>query len=185
MDDVPFAPPDARDVSTACAGAFAAADAWFAAGKTLFDLEPGAAAGLGELVRRLLFHNLQVWHYEDHGRTDDDALILVGWRGAMRHNKHRNECINAIDGLFHSSHVPTAPLHSESLGALLDRITILDLKRRNFRLRDAATADAVQQQRDELVAYAADLAARLGSGRVRVQKVPRLKLYLPVAPVGG
>ncbi|MBL8749968.1 MAG: DUF4254 domain-containing protein [Planctomycetes bacterium] len=172
-------------MTAACAGAFAAADEWFAAGRTLFDLEPAATTGLDELVRRLLFHNLQVWHYEDHGRTDEDALILIGWRGAMRHNKHRNESINAIDALFLANHAPTAPLHSESLGALLDRITILDLKRRNFRLRDTATADAVRQQRDELVDYAADLADRLASGRVRVQKVPRLKLYLPVAPVGG
>lgn len=130
---------------------------------------------------KLLYHNFQVWHYEDYGRTDDNALIVVGWRGAMLHNRHRNDLINEIDARLAPFHCATAPLHSESVGALADRLTILYLKYKNYLPRCAATAARVRAQLVELSAYAADLQARIIAGKARCQQVPRLKLYLPAA----
>ena len=189
--DVPFVPnpneplPGPDDVRRAFTRAFAAGDVWFAVLLGLHDAEPPAGTDLAALVLRLLHHNHQVWHYEDLGRTHVDEQVLAGWHGAMRHNKHRNECINAIDALFLARQSPSAPLHSESLGALADRITILWLKHKNYLDRDRAVAEAVRRQFAELVDHAASLAQKLAAGEVRVQVVPRLKLYhsAPPAPV--
>ncbi len=168
-------------VGPALAAAFATADVWFAEQRQLFDWSGPDSSDLQAMVAELLYHNFQVWHYEDLGRSDADASILIGWRGAMRHNQHRNQLINAIDALHSARHRPDAPLHSESLGALVDRLTILYLKHKNYLLRCTATAAAVRAQLDELCIYAADLQTRLLSGQVRCPQVPRLKLYLPVA----
>lgn len=167
-------------IDQAIAAAFSCGDRWFAEQRRLFDWDGTPARDLPECVLRLLYHNLQVWHYEDFGRTGDDALILVGWRGAMLHNKHRNELINAIDATLAPFHCATAPLHSESLGALVDRITILYLKHKNYAGRSPETAARLSAQLEELIAYAADLQARLVAGELRCQQVPRLKLYLEV-----
>ncbi len=177
--------PAAGAVPAAFAAAFAAVARWQDAGWQLFPLDAATAAGtdFAALLLQLQYHNQQVWHYEDMGRGETTDAIVRGWRGAMAHNKHRNQCINAIDALLGEHHVPAAPLHSESLGALCDRITILQLKQRAFAARDQALAAAVAAQRDELVAYAASLARRLAAGEVRIQTVPRLKLYLPPDPV--
>ena len=172
-------------VGDALGSAFAVADAWFADGRELFEWTAAPAQDLAGLVLELLYHNFQVWHYEDYGRTGDDRLILIGWRGAMHHNRHRNESINAIDAMHAGCHAPHAPLHSESLGALVDRLTILFLKHKNYQRRCTATADAVRTQLDELVDYAVDLQARLLGGQVRCQQVPRLKLYLEPARQQG
>ena len=161
--------------------AFRVADDWFAQGRALFEWRGCDEQDPGECVLKLLYHNFQVWHYEDYGRTDDDALILLGWRGAMLHNRHRNDLINAIDAWLAPFHHATAPLHSESVGALVDRVTILYLKYKNYLPRCAATAARVREQLEELSAYAADLQARIMAGEARCQQVPRLKLYLPSA----
>lgn len=166
-------------VDAALRAAFAAADDWFAAGLTLF--EATADEQHSQAVTRLLYHNFQVWHYEDLGRTDDDAKILVGWRGAMRHNRHRNEQINRIDAALAPFFAASAPLHSESLGALVDRVTILYLKYKNYLSRCHKTADMVHAQLEELVAYAASLQRRIVAGTTRCQQVPRIKLYLPAS----
>lgn len=165
-------------VGEALVAAFATAGDWFADGRELFEWTAPPAQDLAGIVLELLYHNFQVWHYEDHGRSGDDQLILIGWRGAMHHNRYRNERINAIDAMHAGCHTPSAPLHSESLGALVDRLTILFLKHMNYARRCAATAAAVRAQLDELVDYAADLQRRLLAGQVRCQQVPRLKLYL-------
>lgn len=176
------------EVAAALAAAFAAAERWHTDDLTLFVLADPATDGvhLAALVLRLQYHNRQVWHYEDMGRSDQEAAIVRGWRGAMEHNKQRNLCINAIDALLARPAASTVPLHSESLGSLCDRITILQLKHMAFRERDAALGAAVANQRDELVGYAQELATKLRAGAVRVQQVPRLKLYLApeTAPVG-
>lgn len=176
----PF-PADAA-LRSAFAAAFAAAETWNAEGRLFFP-HPGASdtadADFATLTLGLQYHNQQVWHYEDCGRSDDESSIVAGWRGAMEHNKFRNQCINRIDALLGHRQSAHAPLHSESLGSLTDRITILQLKQVAYRAHDAEVAAAVRSQRDELVDYAIRLAGRLWRGEVRVQAVPRLKLYLP------
>lgn len=179
-EQAPF--PAAAAMRTAFAAAFAAVERWQADGLRFFPLpapSDGDATDFASLVTRLQYHNQQVWHHEDCGRSDDPESIVAGWRGAMEHNKCRNQCINGIDALLRDRQSAHAPLHSESLGALTDRITILQLKHVAYRAHDAQVAATVQGQRDELVAYAIDLADRLWHGHVRVQVVPRLKLYLP------
>lgn len=171
------APVRCPDLQPALQRAFATGNEWFAAGRTLFarDCPTGT---VGELVEKLLYHNLQVWHYEDQGRAADDLGVVAAWRGGMAHNKERNLAINAIDALFVPHYRAGAEVHSESIGSIVDRLTILFLKWTNYQPRCVRTAAAIAGHIDELIACLCTLQQRIERGQVRCLRLPRIKLYL-------
>lgn len=171
------APASCPDLKPALQRAFETGNAWFAAGRTLFE-RVGPTTSIGDLVETLLYHNLQVWHYEDQGRSADDGGIVAAWRGGMAHNKERNVAINAIDALFVPHYRPGAEVHSESIGSIVDRLTILFLKWKNYQLRCERTAAAIAGHIDELIACLCTLQQRIERGEVRCLRLPRIKLYL-------
>ncbi|MCU0864706.1 MAG: DUF4254 domain-containing protein [Planctomycetes bacterium] len=157
--------------------AFATGNEWFAAGLTLFERDCPTGT-LDELVVKLLYHNLQVWHFEDQGRAADDERVVEAWRGGMAHNKERNVAINAIDALFVPHYRQGAEVHSESIGAITDRLTILFLKWKNYLPRCARTAAAIAGHIEELIACLRTLQQRIARGQARCLRLPRIKLYL-------
>jgi hypothetical protein len=157
--------------------AFAMGETWFAEGRALFERRC-ATTTLDELVEKLLYHNLQVWHYEDQGRATDDERVVVAWRGGMAHNKERNLAINAIDAMFAPLYRDDAEVHSESIGSIVDRLTILFLKWKNYASRCATTAAAIRGHMDELIVCLQTLQRRIQRGEVRCLRLPRIKLYL-------
>lgn len=165
------------DLGTSLQRAFATGEGWFAEGQGLFDRQC-ATATLDDLVEKLLYHNLQVWHYEDQGRAADDERVVVAWRGGMAHNKERNLAINAIDALFAPHYRSDAEVHSESVGSIVDRLTILFLKWKNYALRCTRTAAAIRGHMDELIGCLRTLQQRIERGEVRCLRLPRIKLYL-------
>jgi hypothetical protein len=176
-----------RDVGRALRSAFVRGECWFAEGRELFEQRCPDHA-LADLVVKLLYHNWQVWHYEDQGRTFDDERVIAAWRGGMAHNRERNVVINAIDALFVPLYRPGAELHSESVGAIVDRLTILFLKWKNFESRCARTAAAIHAHMDEMVDYVRALQQRIEGGQVRCLCLPRIKLYfqdVSLVPLGG
>ncbi|MFZ2208448.1 MAG: DUF4254 domain-containing protein [Porticoccaceae bacterium] len=77
--------------------------------------------------------NIALWDEEDQARRRDvpDSLIANSKRLIDGHNQHRNDAVERIDGLVLAalpSPPDTARLHSETLGALIDRLSILSLK---------------------------------------------------------
>lgn len=77
--------------------------------------------------------NIELWDEEDQARRRDvpDSAIANSKRLIDSHNQHRNDAIEQIDEQILTAlpNMPeTARLHSETIGALIDRLSILSLK---------------------------------------------------------
>lgn len=78
--------------------------------------------------------NYQLWHAEDKARRDDLGFEFVynAKREIDHYNQQRNNRMEAMDGwLFQAlqpAHQSQCPVHSESPGMMIDRLSILSLK---------------------------------------------------------
>lgn len=147
---------------------------------------------LDEILLALHRANFDLWHEEDKARDPAaaDAQIATVKRTIDKLNQQRNDLVEhcdrflldmlAKDGLPK----PDAPLHSETPGLILDRLSILSLKlyhtqeevdRRNapagHRERNQERLAILQAQRDDL----ADCLEKLWSAILRCER--RFKLY--------
>ncbi len=77
--------------------------------------------------------NFDLWHEEDIARRDDLGAEAVrqAKRGIDRFNQARNDAIEKLDEWFLSQLPPmkiSSPLHSETPGMIVDRLSIMSLK---------------------------------------------------------
>lgn len=111
--------------------------------------------GAHELLLRLHRANFDLWHLEDRARDTQatDAVIASVKRSIDRTNQHRNDLVEQVDAMLmaelcaHGLPNPDAALHSETPGMMLDRLSILSLKR--FHTEEQVDrADASAQHRE-------------------------------------
>lgn len=78
--------------------------------------------------------NFQLWHAEDRARREDmgHSFVYAAKRAIDSFNQQRNNCMEAIDAwLANAITLSTAedcPVHSETPGMIIDRLSILSLK---------------------------------------------------------
>lgn len=78
--------------------------------------------------------NFKLWHEEDKARRDDLGFehVYLAKRKIDGYNQQRNNCMEAMDIWLHNSLKPSAsencPIHSETPGMMIDRLSILALK---------------------------------------------------------
>lgn len=163
---------------TATSHAYARIAHWLQSAPRFFELSPQRdPRTLPGMVERLGYHNCQIWNYEDDGRSSDDALVVTGWRGAQANNQGRNETINRIDSLFRPLYRAGSTLHSETVGSLLDRASILCIKQHKFAARDPSLGDRVADHLRLLTECGVQLVRGIAMGRIACLELPRLKLY--------
>ena len=143
--------------------------------------------------------NFELWHEEDQARARDvdDAVIGQVKRRIDPLNQKRNDAIEKLDEWVLASLKrqggeagAEAPLHSETVGNIVDRISILSLKVYHMReetLRhdaDAAHGARCQEKLAILREQRADLAAalrvlleELSRGRKRFKVYRQMKMY--------
>lgn len=91
-------------------------------------------SGLLELVEQNHNFNYQLWHTEDKARRDDKGFEFVykAKRLIDGYNQQRNNFMEKIDlWIFtelHPSTEKSCPVHSETPGMIIDRLSILSLK---------------------------------------------------------
>jgi len=151
-----------------------------------------------DLLNLALAHhraNFDLWHQEDKVREPDasDAAIARLKHSIDALNQKRNDLVEAIDRLLLAAageQNPDAPLHSESPGLILDRLSVLALKLYHtaeeahrptaseaHRQRNLARLALLQEQRDDLAACLDELWQQVRSGRRRFKLCRQLKMY--------
>ncbi len=91
-------------------------------------------AGLLRLVEENHAFNYQLWHAEDRARRNDQGFEFVyhAKREIDLCNQQRNNRMEAMDEWFYTLLQPaapsTCPVHSETPGMMIDRLSILALK---------------------------------------------------------
>jgi hypothetical protein len=153
--------------------------------------EAGASEWLS-LVARQHAANFDLWHIEDEARTPGatDAELAEVKRRVDRTNQRRNDLTEQLDrmllGWLEPRGLPKAqaPLHSESPGLMIDRLSILALKIYHSReecCREDAPAGHAERNRERLAILEeqrGDLAACLDAlWRETVAGARRFKIY--------
>ncbi|MDP9040240.1 MAG: DUF4254 domain-containing protein, partial [Acidobacteriota bacterium] len=139
--------------------------------------------------------NFDLWHEEDKARDPlaTDTIIAAVKHSIDALNQRRNDLMESLDRMLLAAagdQNPHAPLHSESPGLILDRLSILELKAYHTAEeahRTSATESHREKNRDRLALLTeqrADLAACLDAlwaevhaGRRRFKLYRQMKMY--------
>jgi hypothetical protein len=155
------------------------------------------AEGVWHWIERNHVCNAMLWDEEDRARQVDvpDEEIVRCKRSIDRLNQQRNDAVEAIDdrvlemlGLLRLER--PAKLHSETPGAMMDRLSILSLKVHHMRLqteredadaqhiaRCAAKLERLAEQRSDLGGCFDALLEDLVEGRARFKVYRQFKMY--------
>ncbi len=154
------------------------------------DSAPAWTALIGELVGS----NLRQWDLEDTSRDPaaDDSVVANAKREIDRLNIGRHHLVQEIDADFGASldHQAAVPLATESPGMVLDRMSVLVIRRARTRAASsghASYADRLEAVESQLAALSLafdSYMAELRAGTRRFFPYQHLKLYRP-APSGA
>lgn len=155
------------------------------------------AEGWAATCERLQLINTFQWHEEDKSRdhgAGDHALGAIK-RSIDASNRRRVQTVDALDDIIYTGLKQggalnaAAPLHSESPGSLIDRLSVLMLK--HYHVEEAigqmegTAADAMQERLSTLTEQIEDLGGCLdrllgdiAAGRVRIKFYRQVKIYV-------
>ncbi len=139
--------------------------------------------------------NYDLWHQEDKARSprapDHDIAVVKHTIDEL--NQQRNDLVEQIDQLLLAEagpQQPTSPLHSETPGLIVDRLSILALKIYHTALeanRASATPAhrernqhrlaVLEAQRNDLAGCLDDLWTQVLTGRRRFKLYRQMKMY--------
>jgi hypothetical protein len=164
------------------------------------EVEPAhAEEGLRGRVCDLHRFNFLLWHEEDIARSPavSDTRIAAVKRAIDGYNQARNDAIEKVDDWLIDDLAargivapPGAPAATETPGAALDRLSILELRRYHMR-EQAERADATPEhraraadklvvldlQRDHLIEALDRLLAEIFSGQRPLRVFRQMKMY--------
>ena len=157
------------------------------------DIEANAD-GLMALVLAQHRANFALWHEEDKARVPGvpDAETAAIKRAIDGLNQRRNDLVEKMDGwlMERLEQKEEAPLHSETPGLMIDRLSILSLKiyhTRDEAHRSSATAEhraknaarlaLLEEQRSDLAGCLDALWAQVLDGTRRFKLYRQMKMY--------
>ncbi|MEK6397320.1 MAG: DUF4254 domain-containing protein [Terriglobus sp.] len=151
-----------------------------------------------DLLLKLHRSNYDLWHLEDRARDPNasDTVIADVKRAIDRVNQQRNDLVEKVDDALMAALSdaslpnPTAPLHSETPGMILDRLSILSLKQYHtaeeagrtdvaeaHRERNRQRLTVLQEQSHALVECLHVLWQEIVCGERRFQLYRQMKMY--------
>jgi hypothetical protein len=156
---------------------------------------PVAVTGFDQIVLDQHRANFDLWHREDAARDplSGDQAIAACKRAIDKLNQLRNDLTERLDRGLLDSLPPldsTLPLHSETPGLMIDRLSILALKifhTAEEAHRTSASPEhrewnrerlgVLNAQRDDLAQSLAELSSDIRAGRRRFKLYRQLKMY--------
>lgn len=165
---------------------------WHREGAAAPDSRPD---GLAALIQQHHRANFDLWHQEDLARDPaaTDADIAAVKRRIDRLNQQRNDLVERIDEQLAAAAAtqdPHAQLHSETPGAILDRLSILTLKifhtreeiarpeaSATHRVRNQQRLAILERQHRDLLGCLLDLWKQIEQGHRRFQVYRQMKMY--------
>jgi hypothetical protein len=142
------------------------------------------ADGLMAIVLAQHRANFDLWHEEDKARDPaaTDADLARVKHSIDGFNQLRNDLVERIDLwlLGHLEQNDGAPLHSETPGLMIDRLSILALKiyhTRGHRQRNLARLELLEEQRGDLASCLDVLWFEVLEGTRRFKLYRQLKMY--------
>jgi Protein of unknown function (DUF4254) len=149
----------------------------------IFDANGCSQVLITDIAQRLRRHHDAQWQAEDCSRKEaknDKALAAIK-RQIDEMNIVRTRLVDEIDSWAteHIQQDPTAVLHTETLGSVIDRICIASVRAEHLRRGQNAVSRAhlAEQQLQELLAAYDQLVRDLVAGRRRVPGWQTLKSY--------
>jgi hypothetical protein len=139
-----------------------------------WDVDPDSLEGQ---AFRLIYNNHQNWHTEELVQSLEDSQAIIRYRAGMKFNRDRNAAMEKLDQILCQWQKGTGEWHSETLSSILDRITILHLKRLHAQDEAPEKVPSLQAQADFLANYAVRLFEDMLMGRRRCIQFTRLKLF--------
>ena len=158
-----------------------------------------APATTCDALETLILHqhraNFDLWHQEDAARSPDasDHAITEIKHAIDRLNQQRNDLVEQIDNrllTLAGEQNSEAPLHSETPGLIIDRLSILALKifhtaeeahresaTQQHRDRNLSRLAILTQQRSDLALCLQELWADILGGRRRFRLYRQMKMY--------
>jgi len=151
-----------------------------------------------DLLLQLHQANFQLWHLEDRARDPHatDSVIAEVKRSIDRTNQRRNDLVERLDDSLlaalaeHSLPADDVPLHSETPGMILDRLSILSLKifhtaeetertdaSEEHRQKNHARLEVLRRQRTALTGCLRDLWSETLQGKRRFSLYRQMKMY--------
>ena len=159
------------------------------------DAQQGVAPHFPALVLAHHRANYDLWHEEDDARSPDatDARLAEVKHAIDRHNQRRNDLVEQIDLCLMreaGAQNEASPLHSESPGLIIDRLSILALKRYHtaeethrasaseaHRANNLERLRVLDQQRSDLAGCLDNLWAEVLRGERRFKLYRQMKMY--------
>ena len=150
--------------------------------------------GFDDLVLEQHRANFDLWHEEDEARdprATPEKIVAVK-KAIDRLNQRRNDLMERIDRMLldgAGEQRAEAPLHSETPGMMIDRLSILELKRFHTEEEIGRAADeqhvqrnqerlaVLKEQREDLRDALDALWAEVMSGRRRFKLYRQMKMY--------
>jgi hypothetical protein len=154
----------------------------------------GSADGLMAIATAQHGANFELWHEEDKARVREasDEEIAAVKRAIDVLNQRRNDLVEKMDGwlIERLDQEPGAPLHSETPGLMIDRLSILSLKiyhtreesmrmsaSGEHRAKNVARLALLEEQREDLTRCLDVLWAEVLAGTRRFKLYRQLKMY--------
>jgi hypothetical protein len=156
---------------------------------------PSSEPAFAALILHQHRANFDLWHEEDAARAPDapDATIVAVKHAIDRLNQQRNDLVEQIDLALIAEAGPqneSGPLHSETPGLIVDRLSILSLKifhtaeevhrpsaSDEHHARNLHRLHILTQQRDDLAACLDALWAQVLRGERRFRLYRQMKMY--------